>query len=266
MNLHRLTSIAFVSLVLTLTGYAQTIPNSSFENGYPTDPATVPFISNTAATGWTAWNYYENYRGTEWINTSSPDWTHAVSSGVPGASHGEFYMALDSLRTLETFESVTDNIYAEAGIRTTISGLTIGEQYLMTFDAFSLGTDFASAYQQNGFLDVYVAEDSASLHQHLIQSLAVIDRIMFTEGFTGISTVNIGSYSFMFTATAADMEFGIRSRMEQATPTGATLMYTTGVDNFAITPTPEPSGAVLLAVAGMMALLHRRKRQLWSAS
>lgn len=266
MNLHRLTLLVIASLTLTLPGYAQTIPNSSFENGYPADPAIVPFISNAAATGWTAWNYYENYRGPEWINTSSPDWTHAVTSGVPGASDGAFYMALDSVRTTETFESITDNIYAEAGIRTTISGLSIGEQYVITFDAFSLGTDFPSGYQQNGFLDVYVAEDSASLHQHLIQSLAVIDRIIFTAGFTGMSATDIGSYSFIFTATAADMEFGIRSRMQETNFTGPTLMYTTGVDNFSITPAPEPSGAVLLGVAGMMALLRRRKRQAWLVS
>lgn len=260
MNVTSMRQFLLASLFFAGTAMSQTISNPSFEDGYPTDPALLPFYSNQAAPGWSVWNRYENFRGPEWINTSSPDWAHGVASGVPGASDGAFYMMLDSLRTTEVFESISGNVYAEGGIRTAITGLVIGSEYYVSFDAFSLQTNFVSQYKDEGFIDLYLAENLGDLNASLIGSVFITDAITFDTGFSGIASQSIGSYGFSFIATAEAMEFGLRSRMLETDPTSLGL-FVAGVDNFAINvvPVPEPSGAFLVGMLGAYVLLKRRR-------
>jgi len=235
-------------------GYLQaaSISNPSFENGIPVGAESLPFLGDTAPAGWTVWNRIDNATS---ITTSSPDWIHGERSGMPGASNGDYFVGLDSY---SLSDPEAGNIYAEGGIRSTVSGLTIGQTYEITLDACQFILPNAMIWDTAGFLDGY-AGSAGSSSLSLMGSVSVTDKIVYNSG-GGLVSSAIGSYTFSFQATAESMEIGFRSRIDDPLVANQGRGYSMGIDNLQIQAVPEPSSLLLVASATTLGLVRRRRQ------
>jgi hypothetical protein len=138
------------------------------------------------------------------ILTSSPDWVNAADAGIGAVSDGDYILMLDSYKAMGP-----DGVeYAEAGVRTTITGLSGGETYLITVDASSLR--FSTAWGASGYLDAYLGSDGSSA-LNLLSTNHVTDQQLY-EAFIHTGGT-FGTCSYSFVANAEEMEFGLRSRV-----------------------------------------------------
>jgi len=230
------------SLFLVTSLHGASILNPSFESGVPDEDAT--YFSNVAPAGWTVWNRTENVTN---LSISAPGWIHAGRSAMPGASQGNYFVALDSYSRMNG----EDMAVVDSGIRSTISGLTVGESYTIAFESASFLVD--GSYQNNGFLDVYTGAVGNTLV--LRESLTIEDLITYSN--YEIESAEIGTYTFTFTANATQMDIGFRSRLVDPKGDNFDQFYSVSLDNLRVIP--EPSSMALAGAAVIGAVLRRRR-------
>ena len=239
------------SLFLASTLHGASILNPSFEDGLPVGQEDAPFYSETAPTGWTNWSRLEN---TSTTISQTPMWTHATRSGFPQASDGSYFVNLSGYGAVVAGETpVTHNV--ESGIRTTVSGLTVGYTYTVSVDAANVLLSNRSVFSSDGFLDAYVGGVGSTLV--LNESLSITDQLALTTGGQWESA-SIGTYSFSFTATAEEMDIGFRARLNDATGDNLGRRFDVAIDNVTIA-VPEPSSVMIAGLAAAGALVRRRR-------
>jgi len=231
------------SLLCATSLHGASIVNPSFENGLPNEEDVL--FSDIAPTGWVLWSRMEY---TPNVATSSPDWIHSAWAAMPGATQGSYFVSLDSY-SLSNGEDIAQ---VDSGIRSTVSGLTVGDTYTVSFDSTSFLID--GRYQNNGFLDVYAGGVGATLV--LRDSLTIDDLVTYDSNYA-VESASIGTYSFNFTATATQMDIGFRARLDDPTDANVGQIYSVSLDNLQIIP--EPSSIMLAGAAAAGALIRRRR-------
>ena len=147
---------------------------------------------------------------------------------------------------------VTHNV--ESGIRTTVSGLTVGYTYTVSVDATNVLLQNRSVFTSDGALDVYSGEVGSTLI--LNESLSITDQM--THNGSVWESISIGTYSFSFTATAEEMDIGFRARLNDATGDNLGRRFDVAIDNVTIA-VPEPSSMMIAGLSAAGALVRRRR-------
>lgn len=203
--------------------------NGSFENlssTYANTPGTDS-MSGVAADGWT-------------VSSNSPDWFLGAPgpAGLWSTPWGDFLAV----------GAATGSDYRE-GILQEISGLIVGETYLIEFQ------------QANGLLfdqGSYLGIGTVGGWEVRIDGIGLLfaastnDNSLPSPAFTSSWSPN--SFSFIASASSQTLEFLAYGGTEIA-PTFQFL------DNVTITAIPEPTTAGMLAGAGALVLLRRRKER-----
>lgn len=236
------------SLLLATSLHGASILNPSFEDGVPVGQEEAPFFSETAPPGWSNWSSLQN---TPTTITQTPMWAH-IRSGIPAASEGSYFVNLSGYRAIDPQTQALQVV--ESGIRTTVSGLTVGYTYTVSMDVTNILLGNRSVFSANGVLDTYVGDVGATLV--LNDSLSITDQMAF-NGSAWEST-SIGTYSFSFTATAEEMDIGFRARLTDTTGDSTGRRYDLGIDNVMIA-VPEPSSVMIAGLAAAGALIRRRR-------
>jgi len=238
------TSVPLLSSLLLATSlHGASIINPSFENGLPVEGGML--FSDIAPAGWVIWSRMEY---TPNVATSSPDWIHSALTQMPGATQGSYFVSLDSY----SMQNSEDIAQVDSGIRSTVSGLTVGDTYTVSFDSTSYL--ISGSYQNNGFLDVYAGAVGATLV--LRDSLTINDLTTYDSNYA-VESSSIGTYSFSFTATATQMDIGFRARLDDPTDSNLGQFYSVSLDNLQVIP--EPSSMALAGAAVIGAVLRRRR-------
>jgi len=243
-------SLPFLASLLCIPcAPAASLLNPSFENGVPLEEGTTGYSANTAPAGWTVWSHWEN---TPTMLTNSPTWYSSANYVIPGASAGDRFVSLESYLVRPDSETT---LYGEGGIRTTVSGLTVGATYTVSVDAATLMLPNQTIYSDQGFLDAYVGDVGATLE--LTESLSITEKIVFDSQANVVSRA-IGTYSFSFIATEEEMDIGFRSRITQEVGLVDSRRFNVSVDNVTIA-VPEPSSVMIAGLAAAGALVRRRR-------
>lgn len=151
-----------------------------------------------------------------------------------------------------------DGAYQQSVIAQTISGLTIGQKYVLSFDyagAQQHGYDGATT---EGWTAIFAETDFSDAQSY---STPILNNV--SHGFTGWNTV-----STVFTATSTTEILGF---LANGTPDGKppfSLLDNVSLQNYTAPSVPEPATwAMMLAGFGFIGTAMRRKRfnELWKA-
>ncbi|MFK7911689.1 MAG: PEP-CTERM sorting domain-containing protein [Akkermansiaceae bacterium] len=202
----------------------------------PASIAAATFIAGTASASVTVIN-----GGFEDITGMTPNGDFYQGGTIPGWSFSGITAEVATTSAFGTPAGVTGNNYLEVfvtdpnGLGTlsqTVSGMTIGQDYKLTFDwgnRADLGAD------QNYEFDVSIAGQTFSQF--------------------GTDPVDMTSAMIPFTASNTSETIGITFYFP------GSFSYTDGAfDNFAINQVPEPSSTALIGLSGL-GLIFRRRRQ-----
>jgi len=222
-----LSSLVLFSLLTSAT-HAVTVVNGSFENltsAYVNTPG-ADSMSGVAADGWTA-------------SSNSPDWF----LGAPGPT-GFWFTPWGDFFTVGAAEG---SPYRE-GISQTITGLSIGESYTITFQqANGLRFDQGSHIGAGNTGGWEVLIDGGSV----LTSNSLNDNTTPTAAFP--DSWNMGSVTFVALAESQSVEF-LAFGGTAMNPTFQFLDTVTVVQ----AQVPEPSTTLLLASSGFLLLSRRR--------
>lgn len=200
--------VSFLLLANAVTGNAQVLINGNFEAGGPGANSFAVNITPTA-----------------WLSSSPNEYT------VNGTAFGVLAQSGSNFVALQSVSGAFANIYS------TMTGLTIGATYQLSFYAHG-GSNFG--YQ-------------ASTAWYA--SVSNLDNSNFVTVTQGDNTSDVAweFHTASFTATAASqyLYFNV-----MATVSGAG----TYLDNVSVSAVPEPSSVVLLGVAGFAVLIFKRRR------
>jgi hypothetical protein len=230
------TRTSILALFAFLTMAASVMGQSLITNGSltgPTGPANIP-------SGWTA-------------TSGSVDTSFADGSNTLLGLYWDFAPSSDGGSFVHSIAGVVGG-YRE-GFGQTISGLTIGQTYGISFEQSITNYNVAGPFGAD-----YFAGNQA-VWEVTFGSASQYSAVMLMPSFSELGTNIWQSETLYFTATTTDQTLNFQGLSVARGATALDDRVDVLVDNIRITAAlvPEPSGALLVGLTGTIALLRRRR-------
>ena len=248
MRIQPLTLVLGVAILIAPAATAQNLVT----NGSLTDPGaggSYPYVGSPAVNSGDTWRVppsWNQLTGTplQMGQASADLWTSAGRWDGFNNYYGPVNVSPDGGVFVGGAAWANGNV--GEGLWQNVAGLQIGQQYELTFYSSHIGatndSNMPAIYTGPGFWNVY------------------LDNSFLGSGST-VSASTLGNNSWVqtsmtFTATSGDLDLAFRAGTSNPA-NGAWL----GIDGISLTasPVPEPSGALLLFLAGACSVVYRRR-------
>ncbi|QJE94371.1 hypothetical protein [Luteolibacter luteus] len=213
-----------------------------------------------------------------------PDGT-TLTTGLPQVKSADSYISpVDGTTTIDLVPSSNGGTYAEfttrrlgdasfpaywhygQGMGQTLSGLTVGETYQISFEqtnlsghqdalsAMLLGDD-APADQFDGRFLLFVNGEYVTASPTM--GMLLMDNVWETVTLTFVAPSE--EIVLDFYAHSGPDSWGMFDQAGVGEPYANYSLTTLGMDGIAVSPVPEPSGTLLAGIAGILTALRRRR-------